>query len=178
MAANRHNFAYIAVYSGILLAAFAATGCTGGNYMEMYDLPAAGWGASQAVVFTFRPDSAATHAQQEKGGDWIDITVRHRADFPYADLPLEIKGVAPDKRFWIDTVDFPLGIRTEKDKYRWAGRAYSNHYDITRRYRSAIRYGVPGEYALSVRQLTGQDTLRGILSIGVIASGAKAEAAR
>lgn len=175
MEGNRLNSARIAALFGFLLSALAATGCTGGNYMEVYDLPRAGWVEDQSVVFTFRPDSAAFRVAD---GEWIDITVRHRADFPYAGLLLEVKGVTPDKRFWTDTIAFPLGALSEDGAYRWAGRAYSNHYDITRRYRSGIRYGLPGEYALSVRQLTGQDTLRGILSIGVIASGVKGEITR
>lgn len=170
MEGNKRKFMYITVRC-ILLSAWAATGCAGGEYMEMYDLPESGWTEDQAVVFTFRPDSAVTG---QANGEWIDITVRHRADFPYADLPLEVKGVAPDKRFWTDTIDFPLAVLSENGDYRWAGRSYSNHYDITRLYRSGIRYGQPGEYALSVRQLTGQDTLRGILSIGIIASGTRA----
>lgn len=160
-----------AIVCSILLSAWIATGCSGHSYMEMYDLPDVGWAGDQAVVFTFRPDSAAV---RQTDGEWIDITVRHSADYPYADLPLEIKGVAPDKRFWTDTIDFPLGALSEDGTYRWAGRSYSNHYDITRRYRSGIRYGNGGEYALSVRQLSGQDTLRGILSVGVVASGTRA----
>lgn len=160
-----------AIVCCILLSALAAIGCSGHSYMEVYDLPDAGWAGDQAVVFTFRPDSASV---RQADGEWIDITVRHSADFPYADLPLEIKGVAPDKRFWTDTIDFPLGALSEDGAYHWAGRAYSNHYDITRRYRSGIRYGTGGEYALSVRQLSGLDTLRGILSVGVVASGTRA----
>ncbi|MCC8063174.1 MAG: gliding motility lipoprotein GldH [Rikenellaceae bacterium] len=167
MAAGRHSSVRAAA-CGLLLAALTATGCMSRNYMEMYDLPEVGWAQDQSVVFTFRPDSVATAGGE---GQWIDITVRHRADFPYADLPLEIKGVAPDKRFWTDTVDFPLATLSENGAYRWAGRSYSNHYDITRRYRSGIRYSGNGEYALSVRQLTGEDTLRGILSVGVVAGG-------
>lgn len=146
--------------------------------MEMYDLPDTGWGTDEAIVFTYRADSLAMR-RQGVAGESIDITVRHSGDFAYADLPLEIKGVTPDKRFWVDTISFPLGERTEDGAYRWAGHAYSNHYDITRRYRNGIRYRDWGresngeEYALSIRQLTGDEPLRGILSVGVIASGAR-----
>lgn len=170
MEGRKRSSARVALY-GILLSALAATGCSGHSYMEVYDLPEAGWAGDQAVVFTFRPDSASV---RQANGEWIDITVRHKSDFPYADLPLEIKGVAPDKRFWTDTIDFPLGALSEDGTYRWAGCSYSNHYDITRRYRSGIRYGTGGEYALSIRQLSGLDTLRGILSVGVVASGTRA----
>ncbi len=167
MATDRHS-SVRAVASGLLLAALTATGCVSRTYMEMYDLPEAGWAEDQSVVFTFRPDSVAA-ARGER--QWIDITVRHRTDFAYATLPLEIKGVSPDKRYWTDTVDFPLATLSKNGAYRWAGRSYSNHYDITRRYRSGIRYAGDGKYALSVRQLTGEDTLRSILSIGVVAGG-------
>lgn len=144
--------------------------------MEICDLPQEGWLANQAVVFTFRPDSAAVRgaALHGGGGQWIDLMVRHRADFPYADLPLEIKGVAPDKRFWIDTVRFPLGTLSSDGGFRWAGRRYSNHYDITHRYRSGIRYAAEGAYAVSIRQLAVRDTLRGIVAVGMIASGSSA----
>lgn len=151
-------------------------GCRARDYMEMYDLPAAGWGSKESIVFTFVPDSTAIHAPAAQG-EWIDITVRHDGNFPYADLPLEIKGVMPDKRFWVDTVDFALGVRDSEGIFRWAGQRYSNHYDITRRYRSGIRYRRfetrSEEYAVSVRQLTGEDPLHGILSVGIIASGAR-----
>ena len=78
-------------------------------------------------------------------GQWIDITVRHRGG----------------------------GNKRKNGTRQWAGHAYSNHYDITRRYRNGIRYTQPGEYALSIRQLSGADTLRGILSLGVIAHGVR-----
>lgn len=166
-------------------AAWAVTGCDGGNYMEIYDLPDEGWRADQAIVFTFRPDSAVVgrggrHGGGEQEEQWIDLSVRHRNDFPYADLPLEIKGVSPDKRYWIDTIDLPLarlsdnGDLLSEPAYRWTGRAYSNHRDITIRYRSGIRYARAGEYALSIRQLAEPDTLRGILAVGVIVSRAQA----
>lgn len=152
-------------------------GCGGRDYMEMYDLPSAGWGTDEAVVFTFVPDSAGMRAPSAQG-EWIDITVRYDGNFPYADLPLEIKGVLPGKRFWVDTVDFALGVRDEAGVLRWGGRRYSNHYDMTRRYRSGIRYrafdSIPAEYAVSVRQLTDENPVHGILSIGIIASGAHA----
>ena len=110
--------------------------------MEVYDLPDEGWRADQAIVFTFRPDSAVVgrggrHGGGEQEEQWIDLSVRHRNDFPYADLPLEIKGVSPDKRYWIDTIDLPLarlsdnGDLLSEPAYRWTGRAYSNHRDIT-----------------------------------------------
>lgn len=168
--------------SAVLLwaAAVGTTGCDGGNYMEVCDLPDEGWQGRQAIVFTFRPDSATVRraaTRDRDDGQWIDLMVRHRNDFPYADLPLEIKGVAPDKRFWVDTVDIPLA-RPDADgaagQYRWTGRAYSNHRDITLRYRSGIRYGAFGEYALSIRQLVTADTLHGILAVGVIVSRATA----
>ena len=153
----------------------AATGCAGGDYLEMYDLPVSGWPADRAVVFRFRPDSAQT---AEGGSRWIDLAVRHTPEFPYTDLLLEVKGVAPDKSFWTDTVSLPLGTTGGNGVPRWAGRAYSNHYDFTCRYRSGIRYGAAGGYALSIRQLTDGDTLRGILSVGIVACGAKADRPR
>ncbi|WP_274956863.1 hypothetical protein [Millionella massiliensis] len=152
------------------VAALLVSGCATPDYMEVYDLPETGWAADQAIVFTLRPDTLAPGGDD---GQWIDITVRHRADYPYAELPLEIKGVAPDKSFWTDTLLFPLGTPAENGTRQWAGHAYSNHYDITRRYRNGIRYTQPGEYALSIRQLSGADTLRGILSLGVIAHGVR-----
>lgn len=160
----------------------AATGCDGGNCIEVCDLPDEGWAARQAIVFTFRPDSTSVHRAArrsgETGGAWIDLMVRHRNDFPYADLLLEIKGVAPDKRFWVDTVDFPLAEPDEEGNYRWTGRTYSNHSDVTHRYRSGIRYRTAGEYALSIRQLAAPDTLQGIIAVGMIASGSSAAAVR
>lgn len=167
---------------GLLL---GTAGCGNRNYMEMYDLPTAGWGKEEAIAFTFRPDTVATtaagpHRAPTGEGEWIDITIRHDRNFPYADLPLEIKGVTPDKRFWIDTVDFALGEPDENGVLQWAGRKYSNHYDITRRYRSGIRYRHSpdaflggGNYAISVRQLTGEEPLRGVLAVGITASGAR-----
>lgn len=164
--------------AALLAVGLAATGCGGDSYIEVCDLPDERWGARQAIVFAFRPDSATVYGPAQHGtadgGPWIDLMIRHRNDFPYADLPLEIKGVAPDKQFWIDTVDFPLATPADDGTYRWDGRAYSNHLDITRRYRSGIRYRTAGEYALSIRQLAAPDTLQGIIAVGVIANGARA----
>lgn len=175
MEASGRNTSFGAAVCCSLLSMLAMTGCGSRDYMEMYDLPSSGWGADKSVVFTFIPDSASIPLPSSQG-EWIDITVRHSGDFPYADLPLEIKGVMPDKQFWVDTVDFALGVRDTDGAFQWAGQRYSNHYDITRRYRSGIRYRrfdtIPAEYAISVRQLTGENPLHGVLSIGIIASGA------
>ena len=84
---------------------------------------------------------------------------------------IAVRRVLPGGR--TDTLLFPLGTPAENGTRQWAGHAYSNHYDITRRYRNGIRYTQPGEYALSIRQLSGADTLRGILSLGVIAHGVR-----
>lgn len=175
MEANGRNAPFWTAACCLLFSGLMLGGCGVRDYMEMYDLPAAGWGSEEAIVFTFIPDSAAIHAPGTQG-EWIDITVRHDGNFPYADLPLEIKGVMPDKRFWVDTIDFALGVRGDDGAFRWAGQRYSNHYDITRRYRSGIRYrrfndSDRAEYAVSVRQLTGENPLHGILSVGIIASG-------
>lgn len=148
------------------------TGCVARDYMEMYDLPASGWQQNQSVVFTFVPLGVDTLHGGTPADRWIDITVRHRADFAYAELPLEIKAVAPDKQFWVDTVYLPLGKPSEGGEWQWSGQHYSNHYDLTQRYRSRIRYRTAGEYALSIRQLSGEDPLRGILSLGVTVSQA------
>lgn len=150
----------------------ALTGCLARDYMEMYDLPASGWKLNQSVVFTFVPLGVDTLQRGTPADRWIDITVRHRADFAYAELPLEIKAVAPDKQFWVDTVYLPLGKPSEGGEWQWSGQHYSNHYDLTQRYRSRIRYRTAGEYALSIRQLSGEDPLRGILSLGVTVSQA------
>lgn len=178
MAAGRRHRRGLRAAILLWAAAVGTTGCDGGNYIEVCDLPDEGWGARQAIVFAFRPDSATVYGPAQRGtadgGQWIDLMIRHRNDFPYADLPLEIKGVAPDKQYWIDTVDFPLATPSGDGTYRWDGRAYSNHLDITRRYRSGIRYRTAGEYALSIRQLAAPDTLQGIIAVGVIASGARA----
>lgn len=164
---------YGCVFFGLVWASLLV-GCSGGKYMEMYDLPREGWGREEAVVFYFEPDSAAG----ARGGQWIDISIRYDDDYPYAALPLVIKAVTPDKRFWADTVEFALRRPAADGEpgegaYRRAGRHYSNHNDITRRYRSGVRFSQRGEYALSVRQLTGTERIRGIRSIGVVVSGAR-----
>lgn len=168
---------YIRVCGGVVwLAGWCVallTGCVTRDYMEMYDLPASGWGQNQSVVFTFVPLGVDTLQGGTPADRWVDITVRHRVDFAYAELPLEIKAVTPDKRFWVDTVYLPLGKSSDSGEWQWNGNHYSNHYDLTQRYRSRIRYRTAGEYALSIRQLSGDDPLQGVLSLGLTVSQAK-----
>lgn len=151
------------------------------DYLEAYDFPDATWASDEAVVFTFHPLPDATSPTQ---GDWIDILVQHRPDFNYADLLLEIKGVSPDKQFWLDTIAIPLAEkitnptrREAGDEYRWSGRRFSNHYEVVRRYREGIRYrnddDGSNEYAVSIRQITGESILEGIYSVGIVASGCR-----
>ena len=148
------------------------TGGVARDYMEMYDLPASGGKQNQSVVFTFVPRGVDTLRGGTPSDRWVDITVRHRADFAYAELPLETKAVTPDKRFWVDTVYLPLGKPSEGGEWQWYGNHYFNHYDLTQRYRSRIRYRAAGEYALSIRHLSGDDPLVGGLSLGVTVSQA------
>lgn len=166
---------------GLAGLALLLSGCMSRDYLEVYDFPEASWESGQAVVFTFRPLPDATPPAE---GDWIDILVQHRPDFTYADLLLEVKGVTPDKQFWLDTIAVPLTERITNptrreaaDEFRWSGRRFSNHYEVVRRYREGIRYrraaADSNEYAVSIRQISGQSRLEGIYSIGIIASGCR-----
>lgn len=165
------------LFSAILLV-IGLNSCASRDYMEVLDLPGHQWASEQAVVFTFEPSgtTAASPISSPPEGESIDLVVRHSEHFPYTDLRLEIKGVAPDKQYWIDTITMPLTTRPSDpngtdSQHPWAGRRYSNHYDLTRRYRTGIRYPQKGTYSISIRQLSGDDPLRGILSIGIVASG-------
>lgn len=178
MAIARNTFIRRAL-TGILplFAALHTVGCVSPDYIEMYDLPTAGWDSDKAIVFTFQPDAKSSPTDS---GQWIDLTIRHREDFAYDALRLEIKSVAPDKSYWIDTIAFPLSHSPDERTAGslWAGRHYSNHYDLTRRYRSGITYPQSGEYALSIRQLGTPGTLQGILSVGITASSSQAPPTR
>ncbi len=160
-----------------VVAAATLGGCVSRDYIEVMDFPDERWGGRESVVFGFHP-LALTEGEimpQAQRGEWIDICVRHRPDFPLAELLLEVKGVRPDKLFWVDTVSIRLAEPIE-EQYRWLGRHYSNHHELTARYRTGIRYALPGEYAVSIRQLCtpAEESLSGILSIGLVASGCRA----
>jgi len=130
--------------------------CSGGSYTEVFDLPHAEWPSGSAVNFEFIPTD---HSSAKN----IDIIVRYSRDFPTANLLLEVKTVRPDEIFWCDTISVPL----VDEKGKPAGAPISIGNDIKYNYRTGAVFSKEGQYAIALRQLTGQDTLRHILSVGV-----------
>lgn len=162
----------------IPLAGLFLTGCLSQEHIEVFDFPDEQWKANEPVVFTFHPEETLSNP----GGESIDILVRHRFDFPYADLKLEVRGIRPDRVFWTDTISVPLAEQRDDtwEQYHWLGRRYSNHYETIHRYRERIEYrhfepdslqGISSDYTVSIRQISHEENLKGILSVGIVASG-------
>lgn len=149
--------------TGLCSLCLLTTGCSAPQYIDSVHFPDDRWAGEQSAVFEFTPtDTVGTDHR-------IELFVRHRSDFPDPELALEIKGVNGRKEFWTDTVILPL---TDSRSGHWLGKAYSNHYDLRQLYRTNINYQTLQPRAISIRQINTRDTLSGIATIGITASGA------
>lgn len=134
-------------------------GCSSSEYVEVYSFADNQWHRGESVVFQYFVTDTLSPAT-------VDISVRYTHTTPLTELPLEVKGYDPSIReFWIDSITIPLAAEH--------GTRFSNHTEQTTTYRSGIQYPRRGARAISIRHM-GDSTLSGIMSIGVVASGANA----
>lgn len=143
----------------IVLLVLLFCGCSPSDYIEVYSFAGNQWRKGESVVFQYVVTDTLSPAT-------VDISVRYTHTTPLKELPLEVKGYDPSIReFWIDNITIPLGAEH--------GIRFPNHTEQTTTYRSGIKYPHRGARAISIRHM-GDSTLSGIMSIGVVASGAGA----
>lgn len=120
-------------------------GCSGG-YSGYTSIPPEGWPYNTPVAFSVDSCSGS-----------LEIALRHRVDFPYTILWLEVRDSAAT-----DTV----GVRLCDTDGRWLGGGVGDTRQLTT--------ALPGRHSstrLNIRHIMRVDTLKGIVQIGLLERG-------
>jgi len=78
----------------------------------------------------------------------IIINVRHTTSYPKSNLFVFLTTTAPSGNSRRDTVE----IIITDDKGKWQGNGFSNVKLVSREYRKAVRFLVPGKYTFEIEQ--------------------------
>lgn len=161
---NRIAKSAIAPLWSIVLLLLLLSSCDDDQYVEIYVFDQNSWSSNKSALFEYRVVDTLTPAS-------VNISIRYNADMKLSVLPLEIKSVqAGSSAYWVDTVYMTL--RDDRKDVQYSTR-YTNHTELTIPYRTQVRYPKSGVRKLSIRHLGDSTTLRGVMSIGVAATGAK-----
>jgi gliding motility-associated lipoprotein GldH len=78
----------------------------------------------------------------------IIINIRHTTDYPKSNLFVFVTTTAPSGISRRDTVE----ILVADDRGKWKGNGFSDIKLISREYRKAIRFSIPGKYTFQIEQ--------------------------
>lgn len=157
----------LCIVAPLLLVAILMNGCLGNQYVEAYDFADDPWRSDQSLCFDYMVTDT-TDSQS------IDISVCYNRRIAPKSLPLEIK--ATDKQsnyYWVDTINIPTDGDISQHGDEVIVSQFPNYTQVNVNYRRGIRYPHPGVRSLSIRQLTDRDTLTGIISVSIMATGGR-----
>lgn len=144
----------IVIFSVCCLAFLMACGGPGNEYSEYHNLPDDSWRYGDTLRFTpVHPDSLVEGR--------IAVGVRHRGDFRYSTLWLEVTAVNSRGEKLVDT----LAVKLADEFGSWSGQGLGASFQMADTVnRSFIhRSGTP----VKVRQIMRADTLEGVSQIGI-----------
>jgi gliding motility-associated lipoprotein GldH len=144
-------------FIGIALLLLVAASCNNaaiyGRYKTIGD---DGWHKDSVAVFPFD----VTNAQSLYD---IEIALRNTSAYPYCNVFLFVKTVAPTGSFVCDTVEYMLA-----DKYgRWLGKGFSKVVDNRLAYKRYVQFPTAGIYRIEIRQGMRNVVLPHITDVGV-----------
>jgi gliding motility-associated lipoprotein GldH len=119
-------------------------------------IPDAKWIKDSVVAFEVGiSDTASLHT--------LYINLRNNTAYPYCNLFLFIKTIAPSGIFVCDTVEYML-----TDAYgRWQGKGFSKYIDNRLEYKSSVQFPVSGVYRVEIMQGMRMYALPDIVSVGL-----------
>lgn len=123
------------------------------RYHYFEQLPRGGWRQSHEVFFsTSELDSGELYD--------VDLVLRVDRDFRYSEIPIGVTFETPSRHISTHRVSIPI----EEDKLRSGGYALNEHRI---RLAEGVRYGEVGVYTYSVRQLSTDSVLPGVVDVGL-----------
>jgi len=145
---SRHNW----LFPLLLL-----TACAGNTiYHDRVDFARGSWSAADTVHFSVLV-ADTSHFYD------IYLNLRNKGNYPFSNLYVAIKTVAPTGASLSDTVEFILA----NARGEWLGRGFGDLWQSSSLYKSGIKFPHTGVYNFSVRQIMRPDALSGVSDFGM-----------
>jgi gliding motility-associated lipoprotein GldH len=146
-----------AIYFLIVLLTVIATGCDRNRVFEKnLRIPDAEWINTNVPYFNVTiSDTATAHN--------IYVNVRNSGKYRYSNLYLFITTKAPNGNILRDTLDVILA----NDRGKWLGKGIGDIYFNQVPYKRNIRFPYRGIYTFEIEQAMREDTLSGIMDVGL-----------
>lgn len=133
------------------------TACGNEGFVSVIELPGERFDKAKSIEFDFeQTDTQEPHK--------IELIIRHRPDFEYRTIRLEVRTISPLRKYWTDTVDIPL----TSDNGQWRGVDRDTHIDQAVIYRKGVQFETAGQYNIRIRHLNETDSLSHLMAIGLI----------
>lgn len=145
-----------------LIIIWVVWGCAGGNEKLYFSSLSSGWAQHEGVQFLFSPEKI-NHPTN------LYIYLRNDNHYPFSNIHLITSLKNPIGETLIDTLSYSMATPNGE----WIGQGYWIHENKLW-YKEAYRFGVTGEYQLSIRpamrhneQSKSINVLEGILEVGI-----------
>lgn len=126
-------------------------------YHSYQSLPAEGWRKKDTLSFNVEVPDSFTYYK-------LSIEVRNRNDYPYQNMNLSIRYIAPTDTISLpaDTIQFSLADKEGKWKGTGWGSLYQSEFSI-----GSVRIGKPGNYQFKIAYTFPDQSLNGVNDIGI-----------
>ena len=131
-------------------------------YEKIADVPDKEWKANVPVNFAIPVEDTISLQN-------ILITVQNSTNYKYSNLFLFVTTTSPSGATVCDTLEVQLA----DEKGRWYGKGFSRYYDLQVPYKHLIKFPLKGDYTISIAQGMREESLEGIVKVGVRVEQAK-----
>ncbi len=125
-------------------------------YDEQFEIDQAKWPKDQSVYFKVNvPDTSTVY-------DFY-LTIRHKADYRYSNIYFFLNTHFPNGNQTRDTLECILA----NEEGKWLGKGWGTIKEDDILLNKNMKFPVAGTYNFSFQQAMREDTLKGIVSIGL-----------
>ena len=134
-----------------------ASGCSQRTTLDQsFEMPASGWYMNSGVEFQTEITDTLRNYD-------FSISIRNNIDYRYSNLYIFLITEFPNGNYARDTIEFVLA-----DNYgQWLGKGWSDVKESNIILNENMRFPLSGDYKFIVQQAMREDTLEGIVSIGL-----------
>lgn len=125
-------------------------------YDQSLDLPASGWHQDSIAGFT-------VHVEDTTKPYNFYITLRNNDEYPYRNFYLFLSTRLPNNNLTRDTIELILADKEGK----WLGKGFGAIKDNQIQIRQNLVFPISGPYHFRIQQAMRQETLKGILDVGI-----------